>query len=193
MIEFLQSTDVIDWQHPDVLARAAALGEGASDPAVVAKRCFEWVRDEIRHSRDFGLQAVTCTASDVLKERSGYCFAKSHLLAALLRANGIPAGLCYQRLSRDGNGAPFSLHGFNAIFLPDVGWYRVDARGNNAGVDAQFAPPVEQLAYHITVDGEADIAGIHSEPLPSVVHALRTHATAQSLWEHLPDVTVTRD
>ena len=59
MTEFLQSTDVIDWQHPAVLARAAALSQGSSDPVAIAQRCFEWVRDEIRHSHDYGLEPVT--------------------------------------------------------------------------------------------------------------------------------------
>ena len=189
MREFLQSTDVIDWHEPEVRACAAALGDGMRDPFEVTKHCFEWVRDEIRHSHDFGLEAVTCSASEVLKERSGYCYAKSHLLAALLRANGIPAGLCYQRLSRDGNGAPFSLHGLNAVLLPEIGWYRIDPRGNRPGVDAQFVPPVEQLAFRLTVTGEADLPGIHSEPLAVVVNALRSQTTAQALWNNLPDVT----
>ena len=189
MVEFLNSTDVIDWEEPEVLARAVSLRENLHDPLVIAKRCFEWVRDEIRHSHDFGLEPVTCSASQVLRERAGYCYAKSHLLAALLRASGIPAGLCYQRLSRDGIGAPFSLHGFNAVHLPGVGWYRVDPRGNRPGIDAQFDPPAEQLAYRITVEGEGDLPGIHSEPLQVVVEALRSHPTAQSLWDNLPDVT----
>src|SRR5687767_988066 len=113
MDAYLRSTEIIDWQHPDVVAQARMLSDATSDVLTVAKRCFEWVRDEVRHSRDYGLRPVTCTASEVLKERSGYCYAKSHLLAALLRANGISAGLCYQRLSRDDNGAPYVLHGLN--------------------------------------------------------------------------------
>ena len=90
---------------------------------------------------DFGRVEVTCRASDVLAARTGFCYAKSHLLAALLRANGIPAALCYQRLSIDGQGPPFCLHGLNAVHLPEHGWYRIDARGNKPGVDAQFTPP----------------------------------------------------
>lgn len=185
---FLASTKIIDWKHPDVLSRARALADGGNSVEVVAKRCFEWVRDEIKHSRDYQLQAVTCAASEVLLIGSGYCYAKSHLLAALLRANGILAGLCYQRLSRDDNGPPFCLHGLNAVFLPSVGWYRIDARGNRAGVNAQFAPPVEQLAFPIRVPGEADLPEVRAEPLSVVVDALRSHATADALWAHLPDV-----
>jgi transglutaminase-like putative cysteine protease len=186
---FLQSTDVVDWLHPLVLARARALGAGAGDLAATARRCFEWVRDEIRHSQDFDLRAVTCTASEVLQEGSGYCYAKSHLLAALLRANGLPAGFCYQRLSLDDNGAPYCLHGLNALLLPDTGWYRIDPRGNRTGIDAQFTPPVERLAFAARLPGEADLPGIWPDPLPIVVEALRTHTTTETLREQLPDLS----
>ena len=122
---YLAATDVIDWQHPAVLAQAAELAAGQLGEGTVAKACFEWVRDHIHHSVDYQLNPVTCRASDVLAHRTGYCYAKSHLLAALLRANGIPAGFCYQRLSIDDSGAPYCLHGLNAVYLNDFGWYRV--------------------------------------------------------------------
>ena len=99
MNEYLDSTEYIDWQDPHVLAKSHALAEGSSGVEDVARRCFEFVRDEIKHSWDYELNPVTCKASDVLKYGTGFCYAKSHLLAALLRANEIPAGLCYQRLT----------------------------------------------------------------------------------------------
>ena len=188
LTRFLESSDVIDWHDPDVLAQARALRGDLTDPAVIARRCFEWVRDEIKHSADYGLKAVTCSASDVLRERSGYCYAKSHLLAALLRANGLPAGLCYQRLSLDGGGPPYCLHGLNAVWLPDVGWYRIDPRGNRADISAQFVPPVEQPAFSVSGPGEADLPEIWAEPLPVIVEALRAHVTTDSLSQNLPDV-----
>ncbi|MBI2949982.1 MAG: hypothetical protein HYY23_20300 [Verrucomicrobia bacterium] len=46
-----------------------------------------------------------------MEHRAGFCYAKSHLLAALLRARGIPAALCYQRLAFDAAGSAFCLHG----------------------------------------------------------------------------------
>ncbi len=141
MKQYLQVSEVIDWQHPDILAYAKQIAFDCETPVAIAQACFEWVRDEIHHSVDYQMNPVTWRASDVLQYKTGYCYAKSHLLAALLRANQIPAGFCYQRLSIDDNGAPYSLHGFNAIHLPEIGWYRVDARGNKAGVNAQFSPP----------------------------------------------------
>jgi transglutaminase-like putative cysteine protease len=154
----------------------------------VARRSFEWVRDEIKHSTDFGTRAVTCAASDVLREGSGYCYAKSHLLAALLRANGIPAGLCYQRLSLGDEGRRFSLHGFNAVLLPEFGWYRIDPRGNREGIDAQFTPPTERLAFHARLPGETTLAGIWPDPLPVVVNTIRAHTDARVLGDNLPDL-----
>lgn len=137
-----------------------------------------------------GCVPLTCAASEVLQEGSGYCYAKSHLLAALLRANGLPAGLCYQRLSQDDEGRRFCLHGFNAVLLPGVGWYRADPRGNRAGIDAQFVPPVEQLAFSAELAGEADLPEVWADPLPVVVETLRAHTRADVLGEHLPDLTL---
>jgi transglutaminase-like putative cysteine protease len=85
MSRFLESTDILNWRHADVSARARTLRGGLIDRIEIARRCFEWVRDEIKHSVDYGLTPVTCAASDVLREGSGFCYAKSHLLAALLR------------------------------------------------------------------------------------------------------------
>ena len=190
MAAYLRSTDIIDWQHLQVLALARSLRAGT--PIETARRCFEWVRDEIRHSYDYRLNPVTCSASEVLQAGTGYCFAKSHLLAALLRANEIPAGLCYQRLTAYEEGQ-YSLHGLNAVYLPEFGWYRIDARGNKSGVDAQFTPPVEQTACRVAEPGEVDFRAILTDPLPQVVSALRTNRTWDAVSANLPDADPERE
>jgi transglutaminase-like putative cysteine protease len=190
MEEYLQANEVIDWNHPEVITLAQQIAAGLETPGAIAKACFEWVRDEIRHSFDYQMNPITCRASDVLQHKTGYCFAKSHLLAALLRANRIPAGFCYQRLSIDDKGAPYSLHGFNAIYLPKIGWYRVDARGNKEGVNAQFTPPQEQLAFEIQFPEEADFPAIVAEPLQIIVGALRSQTTWDTMLQNLPDISL---
>lgn len=160
MDKYLASTRIIDWDNSEVLQVAQELPYGKRNPAEIAKSCFEYVRDEIKHSNDYQLNPVTCKASDVLKHKTGYCYAKSHLLAALLRANNIPAGLCYQRLTIENDIPPYCLHGLNAVYLPEYGWYRIDARGNKEGVSAEFSPPVEKLAFPIVIEGEADLPEI---------------------------------
>jgi transglutaminase-like putative cysteine protease len=105
-----------------------------------------------------------------------------------LRAIAIPTGFCYQRLSVNDDGEPYSLHGYNAIHLPEFGWYRVDARGNRADIDAQFAPPVEKLAYEIRLAGEANFQNIFAEPLPIVVEALQRCHEWDEMRRNLPDI-----
>ncbi len=193
MQDYLEATEIIDWEHPAVLAQAQALASGSSNKQETARRCFKWVRDKILHSWDYRLNPVTCTASEVLEARSGFCYAKSHLLAALLRANDIPTGFCYQRLSRDGNGAPYCLHGLNAVYLQKFGWYRIDPRGNKEGVNAQFSPPQVQLAFTTEGKLEDDLPDIWPAPLTVVVEALRSHQSCEALWKNLPDIGANQD
>jgi transglutaminase-like putative cysteine protease len=186
--EYLEATPIVDWDSPEVLVLARALADGRADPVAVARSCFDWVRDEIKHSGDYRLNPVTCSASQVLQHRTGFCYAKSHLLAALLRANAIPAGFCYQRLSLDDTGAPFCLHGLNAVHLPGIGWYRIDARGNRTGIATAFDPPSESLAFSPRLDGEATFDAVWPSPLPVVVEALTSHRSYAQLLKHLPDM-----
>jgi hypothetical protein len=187
MNKYLASSKYIDWEHPDILAKAKDLTNGATIKEHIAQRCFEFVRDEIRHSWDYKQNPVTCIASEVLKHRTGYCYAKSHVLAALLRANKIPAGLCYQRLTVTED-PPFCLHGLNAIYLDDYGWYRIDPRGNKPGVSTEFCPPEEKLAFPIITPGEADLPEIWTEPLPLVTDILTSCSTYKEIAKSLPDI-----
>lgn len=187
---FLSASAIIDFDHPDVMRKARILASGRRNELDRARACFLFVRDEIRHSWDYQSNPVTCKASEVMIHGTGYCYAKSHLLAALLRANGIPAGLCYQRLtiSDNGQGPPYGLHGLNAVFLREFGWYRIDARGNKPGVNAQFNPPYEQLAFAIRGAGEINFPEIWPDPLPVVINALQTYTDIHSVALNLPNM-----
>ena len=99
MDEFLAATEIIDWKNEKLSVLAEELSADSHSLTDTAQRLFEWVRDNVQHSTDFNRSEVTCRASDVLKVGTGFCYAKSHLLAALLRSRGIPTGFCYQRLS----------------------------------------------------------------------------------------------
>lgn len=188
LTSYLLPSHYIDFTHPLIAEKAQQLARDREDELALAKACFEFVRDEIQHSWDFRKNPVTCKASDVLIHGTGYCYAKSHLLAALLRANNIPAGLCYQRLSVGTAGAPYCLHGLNAIYLTDFGWYRVDARGNKPGVSAHFTPPQEQLAFAIKEHEEKDLPDIWVEPMPMIIATLEQYSTVTEVYENLPDI-----
>ena len=188
--EYLVSDTIVDWQNPAVREKALELTRSLSDEVTKARCLYEWVRDFIPHSNDAGLDIVTCTASEVLHHETGICFAKSHLLAALLRAVNIPAGFCYQVLRLD---PPVDnetvLHGFNAIYLATLDrWIRVDARGNTNGINAQFSIKKEQLAF--TMNPLADefiYETIFAAPASCVVKRLKMYATMSELWLDLPE------
>jgi transglutaminase-like putative cysteine protease len=192
MKQYLEVSKYIDWDNPAIALKAKQLANGLANSEHIARSCFEFVRDEIKHSWDYQMNPVTCRASDALFHGTGFCYAKSHLLAALLRANGIPAGLCYQRLTIANDVPPFCIHGLNAVFLEQYGWYRVDARGNKPGVSATFNPPHENLAFPIISEGEAEFPEIWPEPLQIVVNVLESSSTYLNVANNLPDLQIAR-
>lgn len=182
---FLSSSAVIDSNHPSIRELANFLRR--EDQLATVRSTYELVRDRFPHSYDIGAVEVSVSASDVLRHGHGICFAKSHLLAALLRANRIPAGLCYQKLARDDQASGRScLHGLNAVWL-DGSWRRLDPRGNKPNTAASFDPDCERLAYSIdAVRGERDYRDVFAEPLPCVLAALRGSCTVAELDRNLP-------
>ena len=188
MEPYLRATEIIDYHDEAVAALVAELAEGCADEVAVARACFEYVRDRIHHTGDYRDEIGTCSASEVLRHQTGWCYAKSHLLAALLRANGIPAGLGYQRLScSEYLPDTYCLHGLNWVYLEAYGWYRIDPRGNKEGVDAQFDPPHERLAF-VPQEDEYDLEDNFADPLGVVVDALRKYRGYDAMVGHYPDI-----
>lgn len=188
MEKFLKHSEAVDYVHPVVKALAFELAQGLKSDEEIARRCFEYVRDEIRHSGDYKDNITTYRASEVLEHKTGWCYAKSILLAALLRANGIPTGFCYQRLScSEYVEDVYCLHGLNAVYLKEFGWYRIDARGNKEGVDARFDPPKEYLAFEVQ-QHEFDLPDIYDEPIKAIVDALKNNKTYDVMINNFPDI-----
>lgn len=157
-----------------------------------ARAVYEYVRDWFPHTFDIGANEVSVTAEDVIRNGHGICYAKSHLLAALMRGLGIPCGFCYQLLILDDEVRPYLIiHALNAIYITikdgKSKWIRLDARGNKDGVDAQFSLNNEKLAFPIRPQlNEKDYEIIFAEPNVNVINALKTSKTAAQLIENLP-------
>ncbi|MGN1107458.1 MAG: transglutaminase family protein [Huintestinicola sp.] len=187
--EYLKTDDVIDHNNEIIVELADHLSQKADSEIEFIKAAYEYVRDHISHSADINEDIITCSASEVLKAGHGICFAKSHLLAALLRCKAIPTGFCYQKLILDDEAAPVLIyHGLNGVFIKEYKkWIRLDARGNKEGVNAQFSLDKEQLAFPIRQEkGEEDCFTVYPDPDKNVLEKLRRNKTRTELFDDLP-------
>lgn len=190
MGRYLEDTIVVDWQTPAVSERAARIARNrGSDEEDAVRALFRWVRDEIAHSFDIETDAVTCNASQVLREATGLCYAKSHLLVALLRARGIPAGFGYQRLRRPPPASGFVLHGFALAYLAKrERWVVLDARGNNERVKTVFRIDPPSYAHQPDAGrGEETWPLVFARPARTVVDVLSYAPSLSRIRDHLPD------
>ncbi len=160
MNDYLIETQSIDYNDENIQKKVSHLKELSCDDIDYIERCFMFVRDEIPHSWDINASVVSKKASEVLINKTGICWAKSCLLAALLRANGIPSGISYQLLTRADNDTSdgYIIHAFNTVYIEQLDkWIRLDARGNKENVNAQFSLDEEHLAYETRSElGEID-------------------------------------
>lgn len=191
MDKYLAESDYINWKAESILQKAKELFESSNDEIELIRAAYHFVRDEIKHSWDVQDKRITITATDVLREKVGICWAKANLLSALLRANNIPTGICYQRLTLgDTPETGYCIHAMNAVYINTINrWIRLDARGNKAGVDAQMSLEKEQLAFNVRPEqGEIDYKEIYAEPLPITMQVLENSTDAIYMYLHsLPD------
>ncbi|MEQ8157002.1 MAG: transglutaminase family protein [Clostridiaceae bacterium] len=175
---YLLSSKYVDFHKKIIQDKAKELFCDDLDEIQKIKIAFEYVRDEIHHSWDIQSDRVTRTASEVLIYKEGMCYAKSMLLAALLRCQGIPTGFCYQRLTLgDTPDTGYCIHALNAGFLSAKSkWIRIDARGNTNRKNAQFFIDKEQLAFPVREEyDEIDYLTIFANPVKITTDTLESN------------------
>jgi transglutaminase-like putative cysteine protease len=134
MDPFLQPTEVIDCNHPQLKTLASQAIRGARDVHEQAQRLFYLVRDTISYNLyvPFFLPEHY-KASVILHRGSGYCVQKAVLLVALARAAGIPSRLVFadirnylisERVAELMETNLFVFHGYVEWLLGDR-WVRV--------------------------------------------------------------------
>jgi transglutaminase-like putative cysteine protease len=158
--EYLTETKTINYRNPIIQEKASELKAVTVTTIEYIERAYEFVRDKIPHSWDIQSTIVSRKASEVLKNKTGICWTKSCLLAALLRANGIPSGISYQLLTRadDDDSEGYIIHALNTVYIEEQSkWIRLDARGNKENVHAEFSIEEEHLAFPVRSEfGEVD-------------------------------------
>ncbi|MFX1392146.1 MAG: transglutaminase family protein [Promethearchaeota archaeon] len=187
--DYLQITPIIDWDNPAILEKLSELTKELKYDVDKACCLYEWVRDIIPHSKDINANIVTCKASEVLLKRTGTCYSKTILLAAMLRAEKIPTGFCYQVLRQDPPLEGTILHALNGIFIPSIKkWIRVDPRGNSDSLDGQFSIDNEKLCFPIESEKSVLIyETIYIDPAPVVVNMLMRFDNLNEMLQYLPE------
>lgn len=124
----LAPTPIVDSDHPAVVAyaRENAVGNDARERAIAL---YYAVRDDIRYDAyDLQLTVHGLSASRALEIGRGWCVSKAALLAACLRAEGIPAALGYadvrnhlstERMRQTMQTDVFYWHGYTAVWVED--------------------------------------------------------------------------
>lgn len=189
--EYLSVSKYINWNEGSILSKAEEFKQKCADEISLIRAIYEFVRDTIKHSWDVQDKRVTKSATEVLEQGIGICWAKANLLAALLRACGIPAGICYQRLTLgDVPETGFCIHALNAVYIKSLDrWIRLDARGNKAGVDASFDLGQERLAFPVHRNlGEEDYRIVYANPSDKLMKVLEESTDALDMYLNcLPD------
>ena len=83
MEDYLIETPSIDYVNPLIQDKVWELMSQSEDNLDYIKRSYIFVRDEVPHSWDIKTDVVSKTASEVLENKTGICWTKSCLLAAL--------------------------------------------------------------------------------------------------------------
>lgn len=153
-----QATDLIDADHPDVVAFARSVTVDATTTGEAAGALFAAVRDQIRYDPyTLDLRRDVMRASTVLRREGNWCVPKATLLVAACRALDIPAQVGYADVRNHLSSAKlealmgtdlFRWHGYAAIEVN--GEVHKASPVFNAELCARFG--VEPLDF----DGSAD-------------------------------------
>lgn len=182
------STDVIEADAPAIRALAEQVA-GDAKGAEAARLLFDWVRDEITYDMAPDVESrEDWKATATLERGRGFCQQKAVLLASLLRARDIPAGVVLQDLLDHKIPAHYvefigsqrlELHGLTCAFL-DGRWVRLDATLPRSFVERKRYRLVEFDGTEDAVLAETDADG---NPHFEILKELGS-------WADLPDEIV---
>ena len=149
--QWLKPTKFVDSDHPKIVAKAAEF-KGATVAETINKTVVGTVA--IR-SKQKG-QAREMTASIAL-EKSGSCTSNANLLAALLRANGIPARILsgYPTWAN----APYQTHYIVEAYVDGFGWYPIEPTLYASGWNCSNMPIVSIVSIENEEKGVERLQG----------------------------------
>lgn len=186
--DYLRSDDIVDFNDPSIEEATEHLTSGLRDNFAKSQAIYEFVRDQIFSSFEIDATSVTVCASEVLEKGHGLCYGQSHLVAALMRSAGIPAGFCYQVIY-DQEDERHYVHALNAVYLEELDrWVRFDTsiKPDDSSIRPDFYedPPVRAIDSNL---GESEDMTVYINPNKRIVKLLHKHDNLDDLCEHLPE------
>ncbi|MBA7519105.1 hypothetical protein ES705_11179 [subsurface metagenome] len=181
---YLKPTFFIDSDSKEIINLANKLTENTNDVREKAKSIFYWTRDEILYDpyESFTFERKDYKASNIIKQKKGWCVQKACVLAALARSLRIPSRLHFgdirnhrvpEKLIKAMKTNLFVYHGYTELYI-DGSWLK--------------ATP----AFNISLCKKFDLKtvefdGIHDGMLPE------TTKDGQKYIEYVKDRGVTND
>ncbi|MCB1706312.1 MAG: transglutaminase family protein [Halioglobus sp.] len=189
----------IDSEHPSITALATSLTDPAAGAITNAVSLYYWVRDQVRYNPyrvDISPEAYLASAT--LAQGEAWCVPKALLLAALCRAQGIPARVGYadvrnhlstERLRQSMQTDVFYYHGYTSLFL-EGRWVKATPAFNIELCEKFGLRPLEFNGREDSLYHEFDVAGNrHMEylndrgefldlPFDDLMATMRTHYPA---------------
>jgi len=151
-MQYLNATDIIDVNHPEIQAFVGETIGDAKDPTDKAICLYYAVRDGIRYDPYYPFYLPAhYRASQVLKGRRGFCITKASLLCAAGRACGIPSRpgfadvrnhLATRQLLEFMGSDIFVFHAFTEFFLEGK-WVKATPAFNRELCERHGVAPLE--------------------------------------------------
>ncbi len=132
---FLVPSVVVSYgKKSDVVTLSHEITQHASTDLEVIQQIYFWVQDNISYDTEKAKKVQTGELTNyvpnlkkILESRSGICYDYASLVAAMLRANGIPCKMVFGDVKTDDSGTTI-MHAWNMIWTEEDGWIAVDIK-----------------------------------------------------------------
>ena len=119
---FLRETAHVEFT-PEIRALSREIVGAETNPARAAKRCYDWIADQIKYSFALEYSTIRNLSEYCRTKRYGDCGQEALLFITLCRLNGIPA-----RWQSGWNTFPSEqdIHDWTEVYFAPYGWVPVD-------------------------------------------------------------------
>ena len=119
---FLRETTHVEFT-PEIRALSREIVSTETNPARAAKRCYDWIADQIKYSFALEYSTIRNLSEYCRTKRYGDCGQEALLFITLCRLNGIPA-----RWQSGWNTFPSGqdIHDWTEVYFAPYGWVPVD-------------------------------------------------------------------